>query len=483
MGGSLSDLQRVLRLIERRPTEVDHKIEASSLDPIKYTLYTEEQYNIFAQVLETDEVSEYFRKFLIYNEYSEFYNTSMKTSILKRVNREISEEIFDVQTKVKGTEITLTELRELDELLRLYGRIGVYKREDGTFEFVEPFRYSHDNNKVTIVYSEDGTTAEIIERELVGHNRLHHSTYILDGDERKKLKKKSFAQKGRNVSTNFVELEAEYAMPDAIFELALFHSEIFTALQKEVYSTTPQLFLDEGYLKGLKPTMKRAAYTPVRKMQATPGDGVKPLFEIYNPDIRDTSYQNALDMIEGKIANLLGIDKATITGNATEGTLQNDKSAKTINSYKRAAETVINAYLENHGGSIELMSYSLQSREAIIKNAVLLVNNGIGNNMVTLQELYPTLSKKELEIMYLKTEIKAGRPLTLDEEELAIKYGLQEEEPEIEEQPLDEEGNPIPQEEDSEEGSVGNNDTTTEKQIENTDKVNTQGVATAADKI
>lgn len=469
--GGLSQLQRVLRLIERRPTEVDHRVEDSSLDPIKYTLYSEDQFNIFSQALKNDEGSDYFRRFLIYNEYSQFYNDSMKTSILKRVNREISEEIFDVHTKVKGADLSLVTLRELDELLRLYGKVGIYTKPDGTYEIVEPFRYNIRKNKVTMVYSEDGTTAEIIEREMLHNGKLNHTVYSFDGDDKVKLKKKSFTEKGRKVNTNFHELKAEYYMPDAIFELALFHSEIFTALQKEVYSTTPQLFLDEGYLKGLKPTMKRAAYTPVKKVSANAMDGVKPLFEIYNPDIRDTSYQNALDMIEGKIANLLGIDKSTVTGNATEGTLQNDKTAKTINSYKRAAETVINEYLKEHNGSIELMSYSLQSREAIIKNAVLLVNNGIGNNMVTLEELYPTLSKKELEIMYLKTEIKAGRPLTKDEEELAIKYGLQVE-PEVEE-----EGDT------PEEGGVGNNDTTTDKQIENADKVNTQGVATAADKV
>ncbi len=465
--GIFENLKQQMTLIQQRPKNpYDRSLTSNTLYNIKDTLYNEGYDEAFLGELDERECSRYWRRFQVYNELTDFYDEKLKTSILKRYNSKISEEVFDNHSKLnnlllQGYTLTPTDCRNIDEQLRVYGKIGILITPNG-LDIVEPYRYTLKDNKLKVVVFKDSSNSfenyQYINR-YIDDGLLYSDLYVKTTVGYTKDKKGSHQITNTN-DLGFFELTTDRFMEDSLFEWQLFHSEVYTALQKEVFTTTPQLFLDEGYIEGKRFENNLAAFTPVKKQSAIPGETPKPLFEIFNPELRDVSYENIISMIEDKVANALGVDRAMVTGNATEGTFQNDKSAKTINAYKREIADNINELLTNFGqGKVQLVPYSLQSKEAIIKNGVLLVNNGIGNNLLVLQELYPNLSKQDLYKLYLTTEIKSQRPLTLKEEEDAISMGLMEEAPE-----------PTPEE--------LSEDITTTKHIDNSDKVNVQGVAT-----
>lgn len=479
-----------------------------SIDRIKYYLYQNKSAEMLSTILDKD-VTLDFNKYQVYNEVSDFYNDEFKSGLLQKINDELSGEVFDVYSKIrqgktelsylkqygKDTNLDLETLKDIDSKIRLYGKVCILFNPDSTVSVLEPFRYSIINDSLRYVELEeydmyDRTTYDYKERVLIDGSM--QESYFINASKKNPQGSNEWSNFYEQANTlMYEEIEYNKHFSDALFEMVMFHSEIYSALQKEIYTTTPELFLDEGYLENGALNNKRLAYTPVKNMESIPGSD-KPLFELYNPDIRTDEYKTTLELIEGKIANLAGVSIGVITGNATEGVINNDSSARLINLCKREAEFKFNKLIEDYFDPkqrLELPAYRLQSQDSVIKNAVLLVNNGIGSNLTNLRDLYPTLSEKELMKMYLTIEIKNSRPLTKEEEELAIKMGLKDEEPAFDPnqmqqvdangkpiQQVDANGKPVEQKTDSS-GKAINNNITTDQTVDKQTQVNTQGVA------
>lgn len=456
----------------------------SAIDNIKKYLYSNQFVGEINSILDAD-VSLPYNKHLIYDETSGFYDTEVKTGLLKRLNKALSNEVYDSYTVLKNnplkmngneSDVDLEFLKECDRVGRLYGEYALKFEPDGSVTIYEPWLYSEVNGKITYIDSfESNAMIYFKTRQVIG-DVFHETLFHKDTKTGKVTEMQTKTIKNMNAEM-FEIVEYEDHFEDALFELVMFHSEIYTSMQKEIYTTSPELFVDEGYLVEGKMDKKRVAYTPVKNQQQLPGDGMKPLFEVYAPDIRTQSYQDAIDMLETKISIIAGYNIAEATGNATEGMIAHDTIAKRINSYKDQAMyhtgIIIDRYFDP-GQSLKLISYRLQSQESIIKNGVLLVNNNISSNLLVLRDLYPNMSEKELLETYLTVEIKSGRPLTKKEKEKATELGLYEEPEPV--QAVDAQGNPVDTQSTASDSSTSKKPTTdqgTEKQTQ----VNSQGVA------
>lgn len=492
--GKFDELQTKLSALQQLPEMKALQGERqAAIDNIKEYLYNDIAGDDLNAILDAD-VTEFYNKHLIYEEDSKFYDTEIKTGLLKRLNRALSNEVFDSYTVLKKpnltingieTDVDINFLKECDQVGRQFGEFALKFDPDGTVTIYEPWLYSNVDGRITYIDSfESNSFVHYRTRQKIG-DQMRENLFMKDTKTGKVNDVKTYKyDNGGEVMFEIIEYEDHFE--DALYELVMFHSEIYTSMQKEIYTTSPELFVDEGYLVDGKMDKKRVAYTPVKNQESVPGDGTKPLFEVYAPDIRTQAYQDAIDMLESKISIIAGYNISEATGNATEGIIAHDTIAKRINSYKTQADYHINKLISMYfdaGQKLKLMSYRLQSQESIIKNGVLLVNNNISSNLLVLRDLYPNMSEKELEITYLTVEIKSGRPLTLEEKNRAIELGLYEEpapmvDPNAQ---VDANGKPVDQaSKDTSTKPAGNStdknmttDQTTEKQTQ----VNTQGVS------
>jgi hypothetical protein len=204
------------------------------------------------------------------------------------------------------------------------------------------------------------------------------------------------------------------------------------------------------------------------------------MWEQMSPNIRSAQYTVIKDIYGDQMASLLRFKTNTLLNldGATGAVIGDSYNAKRYNKIKKTHADKINKVLATYFGDCKLIlePYSLDNNEAKIKNAVLAVSNGVTTQLPAIKKLNPHWSDEECMREYLTTELKQQRPLTLPEVEEALKLGLID----------DTYSTPLQTKQETLEDPMnasqddGNNDPTApqgEKQMENADKVNMQGVA------
>lgn len=509
-----SKLNPVVRQQDTRPVvDSDTKgYNERSIDEIKlsfvpcvnpYTVYLTDNVDIMydnAVCLDKD-----YNQYLLFNEFHPYYRDKMKTDLGTNMLHEIVENIFDSNTLLLknkeevdvvhfetaanagitgDTNLDLELMENMVSNIAIYGKCGVgirFKDGDMIVDVVEPWRY---------VYTNKGRTSVRIARTINGNvcieerlpNVTNISTYNAQAVDIEKLDTKSI--KHNQNSTLFFELEGEQLFTEGIMHALLLYADVLTSIVQENDVTRSHLFIDKGYLKQGWLSKGRRFFTKLDTPQTGDlGTATKALFEVYNPEIRSAAYENMLGILETRIAKSLRLyNIIESTSNATAGILVDARDAKRYNKLKSKYEISINMFLNayiGNGYELSLTPYTLENKESQIKNAVLMNSNGLGHQKPVIELLYPDWTEEERDIYYLTTEIKNGRKLTLPEEERAVELKLMDEPIDPMEQQLDENGQPIETDTGaSPPANQSGNEPVGEKQMENADKVNVQGVDT-----
>jgi hypothetical protein len=414
----------------------------------------------------------------IYSETNSFYNTNMRTSLGVKLMKMMVNQVFDTNTKLiingkeskevvyKGQKVdfNLNHCKTILTQLNLQGKCGILIRPStGTYKVdaVAPWKYTIDEKEIVTIalrnLSEKDYTVSM------GYGKSDEIKVKLSDKDEKIVKD----------SVMFFEVRGEKLFTDGVLEYLLLYSEMMTSIQHENKATMAKIFTTKGMLSDTELKSNRSYYIPVVNVDAnsnlTGTDSNKPLFEVVTPSIRFDQYLKGMDIVCHEIASILDVDPTLVASsmNATTAISIDSKTASTINDKKAEVEHNINNLLETLFGEavrVQIEPMELQSKEAKVKNGVVLLGANASTSLQLIRELNPNWTEKEIMIEYLKCEIKASKPLTEDEKELAIKYKLQTEE----EEQLPEEPAPV------EEGM-------TSDKIDNATKVNTQGVSTAAE--
>lgn len=429
--------------------------------------------------IKSHNIQKYYNIYQIYSEKTTFYDNNVKTSFLKSINQTVADNIIDGNTRYETLEGETTEFEPLTHFnlediitnVNIFGEAGLLLNvQDGEYSFdvIKPFRYIESDDKkgykeIHIVYFKDYEEDSIIKETPILLKRRytkHKDEYIIK-DRYYKEKRIITSSEYTSKIKPFHRITGQRLFTDGALELSLVHSSVWTSLYKDVATGSSQLFLDEQYTTYKNYyNNKRISYVPVAETHKAIDSTTKPLFEHYAPTIRSTEHKEIIDGIEEQLASILNISKEVFSSStATEATIIDSKTAKRFNKTKKLISTSINELLYEYGIKLIIEDYKNETKEFQIKNAVLLKSNNISTQLPLLKEIYSSQSDEWIEREYLKTEIKNGIYLTLDEQEKAIQYGLIT-------------GDDPPND------TSGQTDEkiTTDKQIDNVGKVNIQGV-------
>lgn len=351
-------------------------------------------------------------------ELTPFYDDNIKTGYIQTLVEAVIDGIFDgtIYESLGDKHFKPEDAEDLIFNLLVHGRVLVTKKLD-KFNVIPPFRYFKTENGVYHVYH------YTLDNQPLKEEYLDNMCTAYRGETLYKIDKPLEAE--------YFELECRPIVTDGMLELAMLRSLLYTLLQSDLWGGSTINFIDEQYLdENGKLNRSRVNYVPTQTVenQNPDGAGIKPLFETVTPQIRSAEYQSLLDVIDDTTATLVGMTSEIIgSQNATESQALSAKTAKRFNKLKVIIQYQLNAMYKHFGLSkkIDLSRYRSDSDEIVIRNAVLVAGSNIGTVRPFLEKLYPDLSEEELDIMYLKGEIKAGRPLTGDEAELAKELNLE----------------------------------------------------------
>lgn len=422
-----------------------------------------------------------------------FYETNLRTGVLETNLTSFLLNIVDSDSEVvdqKGnpirnvriggqeTNISINLLDDIIKAIAVYGKVGLQFNEGTSgliLEVIEPWRYVYDESLqyVNIAYFKD--------KDVYYNERYLNMDGLNVIQYKEDIKVKgSFGSKeiiSKVVDSNmdklgFYELRGKRLITETAIEHSANYAMTWTELRREMANGAMTIFgtqdlFEDGTFKGNK--SRYVTLNPSIMSDISMGN--KTFFETFAPQLRDSNFINVLSTIDAKIASSFYIGlQASSKGSATSAQISSDTPIKLINRFKKDIMWEINSFLEGFTtDKLLLMPFKLQNQESIIKNAVLMKTNKV-NDPELLQLINPGWTEDECMIKYLKVEIKSASPLTLDEQELAIKYGLIEEPIAPVEDPPPQQGNtgePPPD-------SIASQDA----QIDNAGNVRTQGVTT-----
>ncbi len=412
----------------------------SEVNPYSYLLVKSMELESY----KLNELNEHWNQYLLFYEKHWFYDRSIRTDTLLKTEEEIVENIYDSNSKLKQgkqdidyvkagniyTDINLEKLMQIGRVIDIYGKCGLSLNYENGYvrcDVIEPWRYAKYPDKVRIVYFKDKDY--VIQEK--GYDRINTTVVKVDKKDDK---------------LTYDETES-------------YGNTTGTLMFEEIVG-------EQLYTNG-KVDRHRSHWTMIKAPRtADMGEKEKPLFEYNSPSIRSKEYQELRDLFSEQIAALLRFKANTLVNldGATGAVIGDSYNAKRYNKIKQTHMDKINQFIGHYFGDNQqliLEPYSLDNNEAKLKNAVLAVSNGVTTQLPAIKQLYPHATDDEVMTEYLTTEIKKLRPLTLPEVEKAKKLGL------IDETYV----NPGSSQPETQGGVVG------EKQMENADKVNVQGVA------
>lgn len=430
---SLAALYDISHVSERNksPIEPEAVIEQAAIDEIKddfntnyYTLpfYIESDRTNY-DLLYLEEMKYFYIRQQNAHELTPFYTQNIKTAYISTLLETLIDGIFDGADieKVTNEHLDLEEIEKMAEYLLIHGRCIVVRKND-IVSVLPPYRYYHEESTGKYVIYHYAHNNQPLREEILNNlSYTYHDSRLINPES--------------PVEAEVFEMTCPQIITDGLLEIAMLRSSLYTLLQSDLWGGSTITFIDEQYTDNNgKLNGSRVAYIPTQTIKNVnpDGAGIKPLFEQLTPEIRSSELQSILEVIDATAANLIGMSSDIFgSGNATESQLLSAKTAKRFNKLKMIFQLEINNAFEhlNISNKITLERYRADSDEVLIRNAVLVAGSNIGTIKPLLERLYPHLTQEELDTIYLKGEIKANRPLTDDEKELAITLGLQSEDP------------------------------------------------------
>lgn len=435
----LSQLFDIANVSERNyaPIAEHPNIDQYAIDDIKndfnpnlYTLPFPWVADINEEVLYRDQMLHFYIRDLNVRELTPFYCENIKTGYIQTLLETVIDGIFDGVSFIEsGTkQLSPEQIEDLSFNMLVHGRVLVTRKTikgEDRYDVIPPYRYwrDADTDKVSVMHY-------TLDNQPLREVYLEHgvTAYRYTNDAYYKLSKNP-------IEAEYFELEMRPVVTDGMLELAMLRSLLYTLLQSDLWAGSTMNFIDEQYLdENGKLNRQRVNYVPTQSIENLnpDGAGTKPLFETVTPDIRSSEFDSIITVIDNTTSTLAGMTSEILgSSNATEAQAMSAKTAKRFNKLKAIFQRQINAAFKHFGinKKLDLSRYRSDSDEVIIRNAVLIAGSNLGTIRPFLEKLYPELTEDELDTMYLKGEIKAGRTLTEDEVELAKKLGLQSDAP------------------------------------------------------
>lgn len=442
----LAQLFEISNTSERNysPTVDDPVIDQLAIDdikvdfnPTKYHLPFPYQSDDPNEQIYREQMLHFYIRDLNARELTPFYQENIKTGYIQTLLETVIDGIFDGVSFIEsGTrQLTSEQLEDIAFNMLVHGRVLITRKtinEEDEYTVVPPYRYWRDISTDRVVVYHYTLDNQPLREEYLEHQIIARRS---NGE--------TFYKLGKPLEGEFFEMEMRPLVTDGMLELAMLRSLVYTLLQSDLWGGSTINFIDEQYLdeKG-RLNAQRVNYTPTQSVENLNADGAgnKPLFETVTPEVRSNEFDSILTVIDNATSALAGMTSEVLgSSNATEAQAMSAKTAKRFNKLKAIFQKQINNTFKHFNISkrIDLSRYRSDSDEVIIRNAVLVSGSNLGTVRPFLVKLYPELTEDELDTLYIKGEIKAGRPLTEDEKELAIKLGLQTEELPEEAQPTE----------------------------------------------
>lgn len=460
----------------------------------------------FSKVLGHYSQDYYYNVYNIYQENTSFFYDNIKTSYLQSINKTLADNIIDNNTyfqdkngemlkeiMIDGYKLKLDKFVLEETVLcgNLYGKCLILPHLEGDdiiLSVVHPWQYRLYDDEVHMLYFKlikDPETKTEEEKEVIfkrKYEKLDNGMYLVK-DTYAYYDNEDRPYETKNFQTSILpcmEINSERMFTDGVLELSLVHSATWTSLFKDIQTGASMAIFDERMVDKLgNANNKRLNYVSVGSASSIkmPGEKNDLFYSHYAPSIRSTDHDNIIKTVENKTASIMNLPISVISSSTATGEMVVDsKTAKRFNKTKKLLQEDFNKILEPVGYTLVLQDYENETKDSIIKSGVLLKQNTLGTQLPILKKLYSDKPDEWVMKEYLKAEIKSNTPLTDDEKEKAIELGLTKE---VEE--------PVSTEESAatEEGGSGDpamkepakEDVVGDKQMENADKVNIQGVA------
>lgn len=441
VAGTLAETTVMKKAIDSALTnaKVDDKNEYTSLNFVRASTITDisETKAIYQHIFELEEVDVDINALnsagWLNNDLIHFHNKYLPTSTLETILENRSNKIIQDTALLNGEDVNIDTFKEIQKQIDVYGRCLIVLDEyiptsfnDSTFYIVEPYRYlKTDTGYVVITYT--------------GDNEHGHITYSVTKyeDNLVEVTKKEINKKGKLITlgqeTTSVEVMFAYeinthkkATLDTIKTTLALLSLTETVLAVETKNSSFSIHADANYFQSGR-VIQSDFYRIYNS--STTLDGTPPLYEAFQPLLRQADYNELKNSYKEEVASALAMStRALGIANTTDITatgelLFEESTIQTINASKTRLKAMLNPFLQLYFKSeLEIPVYisdSLILRAKSVENV-----KDVSSIETIVGILHPEYDddKKKREIILVKLE--KDILLTTEEEAAAREMNL-----------------------------------------------------------
>lgn len=391
----------------------------------------------------------YFYLYSILNETNDFYSSHIKSGIAKTMSERISARVLDDYEIVSNDD----KERKITQDINIYNKKYKYKMNNDFFDFSDIVKNLIWYSKIYIllVKEEDKISFKSIPPFRIDKiNKEYYYKYEFNGDAYYKIynEKTIKTYKIERGKSEYISIEdnqfgfmpiIEMSLGSEITNIStteniLMFSEALTLLQKEIKTSSHQVFLSKEYIKNNSLINSHFVVVNTPKVEYKMTDAPKPLYEVYSPEIRTDQINNLLDKCKDNISqnmqmdkSTLGLDNNTSTQTATESKINSTTSMETINKIKKDVQIQLNklfSYITKDKYKIVINPYSYEDKKAELDIYTQELNNGFIDYEEAVRLSHPEYSDKEIKETYLTILYRKGIPITQKERKEMKKLGI-----------------------------------------------------------